>query len=762
MVKHFIPACLVFLSSILLQAQTPTAFWGLQINGGPGRMGAIFKTDPDGNNYTITHNFQTTTPGNAPKGGMIKSSNGIFYGAQSLGGLYNQGLIYSFDPSTGTYNNVLDLSGFSPAGALCPAANGKYYGIASTADSKRHLYEADLAAKTAVIKHSFLLSDLPESLIAGPGGKVFGVAYGGGLAGLGFVFSFDPANDSFVVEKDFDSSISHPQSGLLLGSNGFMYGAAFTGGANTVGGLYRFDPATKAISLLVSFSTSTGYDPGIQLVQASSDLLVGVTRKGTNPGIFDYSISLGTLTYRYLFGSGVAQSTDSYLLLGSDGKVYGMAGTDVAGSSARIFQYDPVGYGYTTKYEIMNSGLNTPVGPLTESADHKLWAPCSFGGRAGYGGIFSYDPASNQFNSSIDFQVSPGGSFQHGILVQASSGKIYGTTSAGGNFERGTIFELNQQTGGITILKHIDPNLGSPDGGLIEYSNRFYGVSNQGGAGNFGTIFAFDPQTNGIEILAEFTGTTGLVRGESPSRSLVLLNNKFYGFTRFGGNSSTTGVLFEFDPVTKQYSTRHFFTAATGVSPRGQMIAASNGKVYGICGSGGTNIRGTLFEYDPSNGNYSALFHFSNSTGFGAFGGLVEGRPGHLFATLTNGGASNGGTIFEFDLTNLTGQVRHDFTALEGTAPLGSLMLSKKGKLYGLNMLGGSNGIGTWFEFDPVTYAFVKKLDMNGTNGATPANSSTLESVTTNQTITFGALPAKTVGDAPFSLNASSTSNLPV
>lgn len=766
MVKHFFSVCLVFLSSILLQAQTPTAFWGLQTAGGQGRMGLIFRTDPSGNNYTVTHNFQTASPGNVPRGGILKDAGGIFYGTQASGGLFNYGLIYSYDPATALYTDVLDFKGFSPGGTLIKTASGKYYGISNLFDPTVYLYEADLATKTATIKYTFSLGDGPGNMIAGPGGKLYGISNSGGVAGFGYVFSYDPATNTYAVEKEFDSSITYPQGTLLLASNGFMYGATAGGGANNLGGLFRFDPVGKSISLLTSFSTTTGWQPGQQLIQVTSDLLVGVVARGTQGSVYDYSIGSGILTPRYSLASGVDPNPDVNLLLGSDGLIYGTGGSEVAGSSARLFRYNPVTYAYTVEHEFLNTGINTPVGQLVESADHKLYSPCLFGGPTALGGIFRFDLTNSQFNTAIAFQLSPGGATPRGTLLQASSGQIFGTTSGGGSFDSGIIFELNQQTGGINILKHVDPAVGIPDGGLIEYGNKFYGVATLGGAAKLGTIFSFDPQTNVIEVLAEFTGTTGLVRGDSPSRSLLLLNNKFYGLTRFGGdvvpNSTTTSVLYEFDPLTKQYASKHIFTASTGASARGQLMAASNGKIYGLCGTGGTNNKGVLFEYDPSNGNYSVQFNFSTTTGYGAFGGLVEGRPGHLFASLPNGGSFGGGTIFDFDLVSKVGVVRHNFTSTEGTAILGGLMLAKNGKLYGMASLGGTMGVGTWFEFDPVTFALVKKLDMDGTNGARPANSISLEAVTTNQTITFGPLPAKTVGDAPFSLNASSTSNLPV
>ena len=78
---------------------------------------------------------------------------------------------------------------------------------------------------------------------------------------------------------------------------------------------------------------------------------------------------------------------------------------------------------------------------------------------------------------------------QPSSLRQADDGTFYGTTSAGGLFDKGTLFRMDA-TGVVTSLHSFS---GSADGarpfGLVRASDgRFYGMTSEGGAFGFGTV----------------------------------------------------------------------------------------------------------------------------------------------------------------------------------------------------------------------------------------------------------------------------------
>ena len=66
------------------------------------------------------------------------------------------------------------------------------------------------------------------------------------------------------------------------------------------------------------------------------------------------------------------------------------------------------------------------------------------------------------------------------------------------------------------------------------------------------------------------------------------------------------GVLFQYDPATSIYTKKLDFTGdANGRHPFGSLIQASDGKLYGMTLSGGTNDLGVLFQYDPVTSTYT-------------------------------------------------------------------------------------------------------------------------------------------------------------
>jgi hypothetical protein len=85
-------------------------------------------------------------------------------------------------------------------------------------------------------------------------------------------------------------------------------------------------------------------------------------------------------------------------------------------------------------------------------------------------------------------------------------------------------------------------------------------------------------------------------------------------------------------------------TGMQGKFPRGRLLQASNGKLYGVTGYGGYSVGpdiplGVLFEYDPVTSVYQVLHNNLNNALFG----LIEPSPGVLYGT-----ANGGNSIFKY------------------------------------------------------------------------------------------------------------------
>src|ERR1019366_7271863 len=79
-------------------------------------------------------------------------------------------------------------------------------------------------------------------------------------------------------------------------------------------------------------------------------------------------------------------------------------------------------------------------------------------------------------------------------LIQAHDGNFYGTTTAGGAHDAGTIFQMTP-AGVLTSIYSFNTSDGAtPDAGLVQGTDgKFYGTTYSGGTNNLGTIFKLTP-----------------------------------------------------------------------------------------------------------------------------------------------------------------------------------------------------------------------------------------------------------------------------
>src|SRR5205814_5711208 len=102
------------------------------------------------------------------------------------------------------------------------------------------------------------------------------------------------------------------------------------------------------------------------------------------------------------------------------------------------------------------------------------------------------------------------GSVPFTSLVQGSDSALFGATDYGGSNSLGTIFKLNTNGTGFTVLHHFSGVAGHdgrpPMGELIEGTDGMvYGTTYYGGANDFGTLFRFKKDGTSYAVLHEFT-----------------------------------------------------------------------------------------------------------------------------------------------------------------------------------------------------------------------------------------------------------------
>ncbi len=289
----------------------------------------------------------------------------------------------------------------------------------------------------------------------------------------------------------------------------------------------------------------------------------------------------------------------------------------------------------------------------------------------------------------------------------------------------GVVFEYDM--GLNTYTKKIDlttVNGIRPSGYMIEApNNKLYGLTRLGGSSNLGVVFEYDYSLNSYVKKIDLTA----VNGSQPYGSLFLAsNNKMYGLGNLGGTNSL-GVLFEYDYVNNIYTKRVDLSSANGSNPFGSLVEATNGKLYGLTRNGGTNGLGVLFEYVISSNTYSKVIDFTAASGSLPKGSLIQATNGKLYGLTSAGGTNSVGTLFEFDPSTSIFTKLYDFSSANGESPSGTLKQAANGKLYGLTESGGANGVGVLFEYDILGSTYTKKLDFTTASGNTPRYTQLME-----------------------------------
>ena len=119
----------------------------------------------------------------------------------------------------------------------------------------------------------------------------------------------------------------------------------------------------------------------------------------------------------------------------------------------------------------------------------------------------------------------------HGSLTLANA-TLYGTTYHGGSAGQGAIFSVNTDGSGFGLLHSFtggSTDGRSPSGSLMLSGSKFYGMTYTGGSSEQGTIFSMNTDGSGFSLLHSFTG--GNADGLNPYGALTLSGAKLYGMT---------------------------------------------------------------------------------------------------------------------------------------------------------------------------------------------------------------------------------------
>ncbi|MDD5556702.1 MAG: hypothetical protein PHN82_05560 [bacterium] len=327
------------------------------------------------------------------------------------------------------------------------------------------------------------------------------------------------------------------------------------------------------------------------------------------------------------------------------------------------------------------------------------------GGANDEGTAYTFTPSGSQQTVLHDFGNDPNdGSSPRGGLV-ADNGTLYGVTELGGTWTFGTIFAIENGTYNIKYeFEGVPKEDGAePTGPLLLEGGTLYGMTTLGGKDDCGTIFSVSTDFDTPAVLHHFSGPDG----QFPRGGLVSDGSKLYGMTGFGGGlPDSYGVLFSIGKDGAGFEVLHRFgeTAGEGLAPFGDLVL-EEGRLFGTTIAGGGDDMGTVFGINTDGGDFTVLHSFKDdSRGALPMTGLMADR-GRLFGTTMGGGAGNYGTVFSLRTDGGAFTVLHEFKGIDdpsdpdGALPSGPLATDGS-KVYGTTFEGGTSDSGTLYAFD--------------------------------------------------------------
>jgi len=339
-----------------------------------GGCGVVFKVDRGGNE-SVLHTFTYVPDGANPVAGVIRDEEGNLYGTTYEGGIAGTvcsscGTIFKLDRAgheTLLYNFSGTPDGFTPAGGVVRDSEGNFYGTtqfggvsatgsicASTSAGCGTVFKLDRTGKETVL-HSF--SDAPDGsqplggLVRDEEGNLYGTTpYGGTSFTNGVVFKLDRTGKETILYTFTGlADGGQPTGGLTRDPDGTLYGTTSIGGLYENGVVFKLSPQGKFSVLYTFTGGADGGNPYGTLVRDGSDLY-GTTYNGgiytTDDDSFNGVVfkldATGKETVVYSFeGLTDGSNPNGNLTLDAEGNLYGTTqfGGDLANQAAPCYGF---------------------------------------------------------------------------------------------------------------------------------------------------------------------------------------------------------------------------------------------------------------------------------------------------------------------------------------------------------------------------------------------------------------------------------------
>ena len=303
-------------------------------------------------------------------------------------------------------------------------------------------------------------------------------------------------------------------------------------------------------------------------------------------------------------------------------------------------------YGNISKFDINGQngkvvhvfdGINgkLPKGKLFQASNGKVYGTTNAGGNTffstpnGTGVLYEYDLILNKYRVIYNFEQYPGEQSITGV-IEPIFGKLYGSIGY-------KVFSYDLNTEQFSFVNNIFTGA-SINNELMKASNGLlYGTTSSLSSCSgtalsvlYGTISRVNINTNNLDIAYYLNcgGYDGINSNVKSANTLIEVQlGKLYGTVPGGFEFANTlnGLIFEFNINTNTFTKKIDFDGDNLGDFPDCMVNADNGKLYGICQNGGTNVYidpnsginyishlGTLFEYNVTTNTITKLHDFGS------------------------------------------------------------------------------------------------------------------------------------------------------
>lgn len=327
-------------------------------------------------------------------------------------------------------------------------------------------------------------------------GNVIGGSGGGDFNG-GIIFQISPAGEETVLHS-FDNTDdgSFLKGGLIADKQGNIYGTTYLNGPGGYGTVFKLAPG-GAFTVLYAFKGgSDGGYPSGTLARDNKGNLYGVAGAGPSDlGIVFKVAPDGTKTTLHAFTGGPddgAYPGSAQVALDKKGNVYGTASQGGANARGVVFKVTPKG-AETIVHSFNRDDGEEPGAGVIIGKDGNLYGTTESGGANLAGTVFELTPA-GQLTTLYSFAGGDDGSDPGAGVVLDKKGNVYGTTSAGGTANDGTVFGIAPDGTRFLSVSLQRARDGSPPTGslAIDRKGDLYGTAYYGGAkgqSDSGTVY---------------------------------------------------------------------------------------------------------------------------------------------------------------------------------------------------------------------------------------------------------------------------------